>query len=100
MRVFSILNRMIWLTAGLTEKIIHMLESHGLKYRENLEGQSYDGVSVMSGKHACVQVQIKDVAKHAFDIHCSAHCLNLVQVDTKQSLRLTDFSHCRKGFMC
>uniref|UniRef100_A0A673HRZ6 TTF-type domain-containing protein n=1 Tax=Sinocyclocheilus rhinocerous TaxID=307959 RepID=A0A673HRZ6_9TELE len=68
--------------AGLTEKIIHMLESHGLEYRDNLVGQSYDGASVMSGKHAGVQARIKDVAKHAFYIHCSAHCLHLVLVDT------------------
>ncbi len=63
-----------------------MLESHGLEYRENLVGQSYDGASVMSSKHAGVQAQIKNVAKHAFYIHCSAHCLNLVLVDTVKAI--------------
>ncbi len=63
-----------------------MLESHGLEYRENLVGQSYNGASVMSSKHAGVQAQIKDVAKHAFYIHCSAHCLNLVLVDTFKAI--------------
>lgn len=35
----------------------------------------------MSGKHAGVSVRIKAVAKHAFYVHCNAHCLNLVLVD-------------------
>ncbi|XP_034146660.1 butyrophilin subfamily 1 member A1-like, partial [Esox lucius] len=34
--------------AGLTEKIIHILEKYGLDYRSNLVGQAYDGASVMS----------------------------------------------------
>ncbi len=75
MRVFSILNR---LKSIHYNTIIYMLESHGLEYSENLVGQSYVGASVMSSKHAGVQTQIKDVAKHAFYIHCCAHCLNLV----------------------
>lgn len=68
--------------AGLTDKIIHILQSHGLEYRDNLVGQAYDGASVMSGKYTGVQARIKEQAKHAFYVHCSAHCLNLVLVDT------------------
>lgn len=72
--------------AWLTDKIIHILESHGLEYKNNLVGQAYDGASVMSGKHSDVQARIKEQAKHAFYIHCSAHCLNLVLVDTVKAV--------------
>ncbi len=72
--------------AGLTDKIIHILESHGLEYKNNLVGQAYDGASVMSGKHSGVQARIKEQAKHAFYIHCNAHCLNLVLVDTVKAI--------------
>ncbi len=72
--------------AGLTDKIIHILESHGLEYKNNLVGQAYDGASVISGKHSGVQARIKEQAKHAFYIHCNAHCLNLVLVDTVKAI--------------
>ncbi|XP_053286397.1 zinc finger MYM-type protein 1 isoform X2 [Pleuronectes platessa] len=72
--------------AGLTEKIIDCLERHGLNYKENLVGQGYDGAAVMSGKHSGVQARIRDVASHAFYVHCSAHCLNLVIVDSVKSV--------------
>lgn len=72
--------------ASLTEKIIACLEKCGLEYKENLVGQGYDGASVMSGKHAGVQARVKEVAKQAFYVHCSAHCLNLVIVDSVKSV--------------
>ncbi len=40
----------------------------------------------MSGKHSGVQARIKEQAKHAFYIHCNAHCLNLVLVDTVKAI--------------
>ncbi len=40
----------------------------------------------MSGKHADVSAQIKTVAKHSFYVHCNAHCLNVVLVDTVKSV--------------
>ncbi|KAK0147428.1 Zinc finger MYM-type protein 1 [Merluccius polli] len=40
----------------------------------------------MSGKHSGVQARIKEVAKLAFYIHCNAHCLNLVLVDTVRGI--------------
>ncbi|KAF3834434.1 hypothetical protein F7725_025638 [Dissostichus mawsoni] len=43
---------------------------------------TYDGASVMSGKHSGVQARIKEVEKQAFYVHCNAHSLNLVLVDT------------------
>uniref|UniRef100_A0A671TYV4 TTF-type domain-containing protein n=1 Tax=Sparus aurata TaxID=8175 RepID=A0A671TYV4_SPAAU len=72
--------------AGLTNKIIHILESHGLEYKNNLVGQAYDGAAVMSGKHSGVQARIREQAKYAFYVHCNAHCLNLVLVDTVKAV--------------
>ncbi|XP_019718752.1 zinc finger MYM-type protein 1 isoform X1 [Hippocampus comes] len=72
--------------AGLSEKIIHILESSGLEYKKNLVGQAYDGASVMSGKHSGVQARIRERAKYAFSIHCTTHCLNLVLVDTVKAI--------------
>lgn len=64
------------------DKIIHCLERYGLEYRTNLVGQGYDRASVMSGKHSGVAARIKTDAKHAVYVHCNAHCLNLVLIDT------------------
>jgi len=75
---------------GLSEMIIQCLERYGLQYKENLVGQGYDGASVMSGKHTGVAARIKTEAKHAFYVHCNAHCLNLVLVDTVKSVPEAD----------
>lgn len=40
----------------------------------------------MSGKHSGVQARIKEVAKQAFYVHCNAHRLNLVLVDTVKAV--------------
>uniref|UniRef100_A0A672MG13 HAT C-terminal dimerisation domain-containing protein n=1 Tax=Sinocyclocheilus grahami TaxID=75366 RepID=A0A672MG13_SINGR len=46
--------------AGLTKKIIHMLESHGLEYRDNLVGQSYDGTRCYEcGKASCRYISLR-----------------------------------------
>lgn len=75
--------------AGLTEKIISCLEKYGLEYIDNLVGQSYDGAAVMSGRCAGVQTRVKEVAKYAFYVHCSAHCLNLVIVDCVKNVTIS-----------
>ena len=76
--------------ASLTGKIVNLLESYGLNYKNNLVGQAYDGAAVMSGKHSGVQARIKEQAKFAFYIHCSAHCLNLVLVDVVKNVPETE----------
>lgn len=68
--------------AELTKRIVSILERYGLEYRENLVGQAYDGASVMRGKNSGVQARLKELANKAFYVHCNAHCLNLVLVDT------------------
>lgn len=72
--------------AGLTEKIISCLEKYGLEYKKNRVGQGYDRAAVMSGVNSGVQARIKAVAKHAFYVHCSAHCLNLVILDSVKNV--------------
>lgn len=76
--------------ASLTGKIVHLLERYGLNYKNNLVGQAYDGAAVMSAKHSVVQARIKEWAKFAFYIHCSAHCLNLVLVDVVKNVPETE----------
>lgn len=44
--------------------------------------QCYDGASVMSGNLRGVQARIKEIAPHVIYIHCHAHRLNLVLVNT------------------
>lgn len=61
--------------AGLTNMIICSLERY-----------DYYRASVMSGKHSGVSARIEE-AKYAFNVHFSAHCLNLVLVDARASVR-------------
>ena len=76
--------------AGLSKKIIQCLERYGLDYKSNLVGQGYDGAAVMSGRCNGVAARIKAEAKHAFYVHCNAHCLNLVIVDSVKAVPEVD----------
>lgn len=71
---------------SLTEKITSCLEKFGLDYKTCLVGQGYDGASVMSGKTSGVSTRIKEICPNAAYIHCYAHRLNLVLVDTCKSI--------------
>ena len=53
---------------------------------ECIVSQGYDGASVMSGRCAGVQQKICEVVPHAAYVHCYAHCLNLVLVDSTKSV--------------
>ncbi len=79
--------------------IINCFERHGLEYRINLDGQGYDGAAVMSGKHS-VCTRIQDVAKYAFYVHCNAHCLNVVIVDSVKSVSEADCFFLIKKLHC
>lgn len=80
--------------AGLSKKIIQCLERYGLDYKSNLAGQGYDGAAVMSGRCNGVAARIKAEAKHAFYVHCNAHCLNLVIVDSVKAVLEVDCFFC------
>ena len=48
--------------------------------------QGYDGASVMSGRCSGVQARVREFAPFAIYIHCYAHILNLVLVDSCKSV--------------
>ena len=62
--------------------ILSKLERMGLDYKGCLVGMGFDGASVMSGKLGGVQKLIKDKAPMAYYVHCYAHRLNLILIDT------------------
>lgn len=71
---------------SLSSYIIKCLESFGLDSKEHLVGQGYDGAPVTSGKQNGVAQSVQKVAIYAFYVHCHAHRLNLVIVDTMKSI--------------
>ncbi|MGH0115437.1 UNVERIFIED_CONTAM: hypothetical protein FKN15_000072, partial [Acipenser sinensis] len=71
---------------GHTNTILHCLQSFGLNYKDYRVGQAYDGAAVMSGQRSGVATRLKALVKHALYVHCHAHRLNLVLVDTAKSV--------------
>lgn len=53
----------------------------------DMVSQGYDGASVMSGACNSVQKRVRGFAPYAVYIHCYAHVLNLVLVDSVKSVR-------------
>lgn len=72
---------------SLSQLILNRLNSYGLDVKSNLVGQGYDGASVMSGERKGVQQRVKESAPLAIYVHCWAHRLNLVLVDSCKSVR-------------
>ena len=70
---------------GLTKHIFDILEKFQLD-PQWIIAQCYDGASVMSGHLSGVQSRVKEVAPHAHYVHCYAHTLNLVLVDSVKIL--------------
>ena len=66
---------------GLTSYILEILERFALD-PQWIVSQGYDGASVMSGRCSGVQQRSRLVAPNATYIHCYAHTLNLVLVDS------------------
>ena len=80
---------------SLSEFILNSLRENGIDPK-CIVSQGYDGASVMSGHCAGPGVQryICDIVPHATCtyVHCYAHCLNLVLVDsTKRVSEASDF---------
>lgn len=71
---------------GLCKYICGALFDVGLEI-QNCIAQSYDGASVMSGIKSGVQSRIIDIVPWAMYIHCYAHQLNLIVVDSCKSSR-------------
>ena len=66
---------------SLTKGILEQIDSLGVDMK-NCVAQCYDGASVMSGWATGVQARIRDVYPQAIYIHCHAHRLNLVLVNS------------------
>ncbi|XP_041464614.1 zinc finger MYM-type protein 1-like [Lytechinus variegatus] len=71
--------------ASLSESILDELKSLGIDVNY-LVGQGYDGANVMSGKLSGVQERIRRKIPQALYVHCFAHRLNLVIVETVKSV--------------
>ena len=70
---------------GLTKHTFDILEKFQLD-PQWIIAQCYDGASVMSGHLSGVQSRVKEVAPHVHYVHCYAHTLNLVLVDSVKIL--------------
>ena len=74
------------LDAGsLSTFILDTLRKNGLDPK-CIVSQGYDGASVMSGRCTGVLQRICEVVPHAAYVHCYAHCLNLVLVDSTKNV--------------
>ena len=71
-------------TSSLSAFILDALRNNQLD-PECIVSQGYDGASVMSGRCG-VQQKICEVVPHAAYVHCYAHCLNLVLVDSTKNV--------------
>lgn len=71
---------------GLKDFIVNNIEKWGIDIKDCVS-QAYDGAAVMSGKIKGVQTQIREIVDWALYVHCFAHQLNLVVVDTSKSIR-------------
>eukprot|EP00102_Acyrthosiphon_pisum_P019856 XP_016657066.1 PREDICTED: zinc finger MYM-type protein 1-like [Acyrthosiphon pisum] len=90
--------------------ILMFLEQSNMKDVKVI-AQSYDGASVMSGQHGGVQTLMKEHYPYVIYIHCVAHRLNLIVVDTYTNIInarnmfnvlesiYTHFSHPKKNKM-
>ena len=70
---------------GLTDHILATLNQFDLD-PQHIVSQGYDDDAVMSGKYSGVQEHLRQAAPYAVYIHCYAHTLNLVLVDSTKIL--------------
>jgi hypothetical protein len=68
----------------LEDVVMTVLEENGLKV-EDIRGQGYDGAANISGGYSGLQSRIKSHNEKALYVHCHAHCLNLVLVESAKS---------------
>jgi hypothetical protein len=66
---------------AISTAIVTAIRDVGLSM-DNLRGQGYDGVSVMSGEVSGVKTRIQQIQPRAFYHHWRAHVLNLVVTST------------------
>lgn len=64
--------------------LINVLKKYDLDF-SMCRGQAYVGASTMSGRFSGLQSKVKELNPLAFYIHCCAHNLNLVLIDSIKS---------------
>lgn len=67
---------------ALSQTIFGLIDPLLEKSPNKLIAQSYDGAAVMSGQKGGVNVKIKEKYPFAFFIHCYAHQLNLIMIQS------------------
>ena len=72
--------------ASLSSYIKQLIFTYDLDPNK-MVSQGYDGASVMSGHCTGVQTRVREFAPYATYIHCYAHVLNLVLVDSVKSIK-------------
>ena len=73
-------------TASLSSYIKQLISTYDLDHNK-MVSQGYDGTSVVSGHSTGVQTRVREFAPYATYIHCYAHVLNLVLVDSVKSIK-------------
>ncbi len=68
----------------LEEVVMALLSENGLNVA-NIWGQGYDGAANMSASYKGLQARIQRQNEEALFVHCHAHGLNLVLVETDKS---------------
>lgn len=68
----------------LENVVLSLLQANGLDMK-NMCGQGYDGSANMNGMYKGLQARIREHNEKALYVHCKAHCLNLVLVESAKS---------------
>lgn len=69
---------------ALENVVMKLLEENSFNIQE-VCGQGYDGAANMSGRYNGLQSRIQRLNEKALYVHCHAHCLNLVLVESAKS---------------
>ena len=80
-RCIGLINQTNLKGKALAETILSYLKSLNLPIKKII-GQGYDGASAMSGEEKGVQAIVRESCPLAVYVHCAAHVLNLVLVNS------------------
>ncbi|XP_030214602.1 zinc finger MYM-type protein 1-like isoform X3 [Gadus morhua] len=69
---------------ALENVVMKLLEQNNLNIQD-VCGQGYDGAANMSGRYNGLQSRIQKQNERALYVHCHAHCLNLILVESAKS---------------
>lgn len=79
-------------TGEQLENLVMNLLKENQRKVEDIHGQGYDGAANMNGPYKGLQSRIQKQKEKALYVHCHAHCLNLVLVESaKSSIHFVSF---------